>query len=106
MTASEHNTGSDSLEHRINPPKNGTRLPPDNHPCGIRYVICPASPRAPSGLIYSTRKRSSAAENSPIRNKLVGRQLTGENPHRSPPRCVGTSDCYIPANLFGPQLPA
>src|SRR5450759_1710143 len=51
--------------------------------------------RQPSGLIYSTRKRSSAAENSPIRNKLVGRQLSGENPHRSPPRCVGTSDAPL-----------
>ena len=55
-------------------------------------MICPASPRAPSGLIYFTRKRSSAAENSPIRNKLVGRQLTGGDSDRSPPRCVGRSD--------------
>src|ERR1019366_7601111 len=74
----------------------------------IRFVICPASPRAPSGLIYFTRKRSSAAENSPIRNKLVGRQLTGGDSDRSPPRCVGTSDAPLPSRKqddFGSRWP-
>ena len=71
-------------------------------------MICPAPPRAPSGLIYFTRKRSSAAENSPIRNKLVGRQLTGGNSDRSPPRCVGTSDAPLPSRKqddFGSRWP-
>src|ERR1035441_10851319 len=75
MTASEHTTGSDSLEHRMHPPKSGTttaRQPPVRNP--LRDF--PGIPR----LTYSTRKRPYAAENSPIRNKLLGRQT-----HRGEP---------------------
>src|ERR1019366_8824438 len=84
MTASEHTTGSDSLEHRMHPPKSGTttaRQRPVRNP--LRDF--PGIPR----LTYSTRKRPSAAENSPIRNKLLGRQLTGENQSLAATMCGG-----------------
>jgi hypothetical protein len=42
------------------------------------------------------------ADNSPIPNKLVGRQFTGGNPHRSPPRCVRTGDAQT-GTWFGPD---
>src|SRR5689334_7427457 len=102
MTASEHNTDSDSLEHRIHPPLSAERdyreTPPMRNPLRDLRGIPEGTFRA--DLFYT--QAIFRAENSPIPNKLVGRQFTGGNPHRSPPRCVRTSDAQT-GTWFGPD---
>ena len=78
MTASEHNTDSDSLEHRIHPPLSAERdyreTPPMRNPLRDLRGIPEGTFRA--DLFYT--QAIFRAENSPIPNKLVGRQFTGE----------------------------
>src|SRR4051794_19327158 len=90
MTASEHNTSSDSLEHFIHPP---LRAEPEyRETTTVRNPFCDL-PGIPEGAFRVDLFYTQATFRAELLNpQSIRRPATHRgNPHRPPPRCIGTS---------------